>query len=107
MSPSTLFLKKKRENGIIQTYTHFNYRVGSMVKVTCETDFCAATVEFKNLADILSMQVAAMPALNLESLLTQKLIVDGNETVQSYLNHKKEILKENIAIADFVRWELK
>ena len=95
------------ENGIIQTYTHFNKRAGSMVKIICDTDFATHTKEMQEFADLLAMQVAAMPALNVESLQSQPLIIDSDVTVLMRLNSLRELLKENIFIADFARRALK
>lgn len=46
--------------GVVGTYVHSNGKIAAMVKVLCETDFVARTDDFKQLANDLAMQVAAM-----------------------------------------------
>ncbi len=45
--------------GIIASYVHSNGLVGSIVELSCETDFVAKNQEFKTLAYDLAMHVAA------------------------------------------------
>ncbi len=45
--------------GIIEAYVHAGGKIGVLVEVNCETDFVAATHEFKQLAHDLALQVAA------------------------------------------------
>jgi elongation factor Ts len=44
--------------GIIETYQHFNRRLGVMVEVNCETDFVANTDQFRAFAKDLALHVA-------------------------------------------------
>lgn len=46
--------------GLIETYLHFNKRLGVMVEVNCETDFVAATDAFKNFCRELAMHIASL-----------------------------------------------
>ena len=46
--------------GLVESYIHSGGRIGSVVEVTCETDFVARTEEFQELAKNLAMQIAAM-----------------------------------------------
>ncbi len=45
--------------GIIFSYIHFNFKVGVLIELNCETDFVARTDAFKELAKELAMQIAA------------------------------------------------
>lgn len=45
--------------GIIESYIHAGGKIGVLVEVNCETDFVAATNEFKLLAHNLALQIAA------------------------------------------------
>lgn len=53
--------KSSRETneGLIESYVHFNGRVGVLVEVDCETDFVARTAEFKEFAHNVALQVAS------------------------------------------------
>jgi elongation factor Ts len=46
--------------GLIETYQHFNQRLGVIVEVNCETDFVAATEPFRNFARDIAMHIATM-----------------------------------------------
>ncbi len=46
------------KQGMIETYVHGG-RIGVMVEVNCETDFVAATQEFKDLVHNIALQIAA------------------------------------------------
>ncbi|CAN5897729.1 translation elongation factor Ts [soil metagenome] len=46
--------------GVIESYIHFNSRVGVLVEVNCETDFVARTPEFKEFARSIALHVASM-----------------------------------------------
>jgi elongation factor Ts len=44
--------------GLIQTYSHHNKRLGVLVEVNCETDFVANTTQFQNFARDVALQIA-------------------------------------------------
>jgi elongation factor Ts len=44
--------------GVIETYLHFNRRLGVMVEVNCETDFVANTEQFRSFAKDLALHIA-------------------------------------------------
>ncbi|MDZ4385262.1 MAG: translation elongation factor Ts, partial [Candidatus Moranbacteria bacterium] len=45
--------------GVIVSYVHSNGRVGSIVKLLCETDFVGRNEEFKSLAQDIAMHITA------------------------------------------------
>jgi elongation factor Ts len=45
--------------GVIDSYIHFNARVGVLVELNCETDFVANTGEFRQLARDVALHVAS------------------------------------------------
>jgi elongation factor Ts len=47
------------KQGVIESYIHTGGKVGVIVEVNCETDFVAATNDFKALAHNLALQIAA------------------------------------------------
>lgn len=51
---------REAKEGLIVSYVHAGGRIGAMVEVNCETDFVARTDLFRQLAQELAMQVAAM-----------------------------------------------
>lgn len=46
--------------GVIQTYQHFNKRLGVMVEVNCETDFVASAAPFQEFARNVALHIANM-----------------------------------------------
>jgi elongation factor Ts len=50
---------RETRNGVLDLYSHGEGRVGVMVEVNCETDFVARTVEFRNFAHEIALQIAA------------------------------------------------
>lgn len=53
-------LDREAKEGFIGSYLHTNGKVGSLVKLYCETDFVARNDDFKALARDIAMHVAAM-----------------------------------------------
>ncbi len=47
------------KEGLIETYVHAGGRMGVIAEINCETDFVAATVEFRELAHNIALQIAA------------------------------------------------
>ncbi|MBI5031784.1 MAG: translation elongation factor Ts [Chloroflexi bacterium] len=47
------------KQGLIETYLHGVGKIGVMVEVNCETDFVAATNDFKELTHDIALQIAA------------------------------------------------
>jgi elongation factor Ts len=139
--------------GLVGSYIHPGGRVGVLIEVNCETDFVAATAEFRELVKDLAMHVAAasptlarwvrredVPADALEKerdilrsqaegtgkpanvidkivegklskfysenvLLEQPYVRNPDQTVEEYLKSKIAVLKENIQVRRFVRFE--
>jgi elongation factor Ts len=48
--------------GLIDSYIHFNHTVGVLVEVNCETDFVANTDEFRSLVKDIALHVASPAA---------------------------------------------
>ena len=51
------------KQGLVETYVHGGGKIGVVVEVNCETDFVAATNEFRQLAHDLALQIAASKPL--------------------------------------------
>lgn len=92
--------------GGIYSYVHHNHLVAAMLELGCETDFVSGNEDFKKLGAELAMQVASVPAKDVEELLKQDYIREPGKTVDDMI--KEAILKfgENIRIARFERWGL-
>lgn len=57
--------KSSRETheGLVESYIHFNGKLGVLIEVNCETDFVARTPEFKEFARNIALHVASMNPL--------------------------------------------
>jgi elongation factor Ts len=53
---------RSANQGLVESYIHFNNTVGSLVEVNCETDFVANTEEFRGLAKDIALHVASPAA---------------------------------------------
>lgn len=51
---------REAHEGVIAAYVHHNGKLAALLELACETDFVARTDEFKELANDLALQVAAM-----------------------------------------------
>jgi elongation factor Ts len=49
--------------GLIESYVHFNGKVGVLVELNCETDFVARNEEFRQLAKDLALHIASAQPL--------------------------------------------
>jgi elongation factor Ts len=78
-------------------------RVGSLIAVTCETDFMAATDDFKGFLVELARHVAEHAPKDVEALLQQKLA--SGATVGDTVKGLVGKLGENIQVARAVRYE--
>lgn len=92
--------------GLIESYTHQNGKVGAMIEILCETDFVARTDDFKHLAHEVAMQVAAMNPKDVDTLLKQDYIRDNSITIESLVKQAIGKLGENIIIKDIKRFEV-
>lgn len=101
--------KKKAEattQGIVEAYIHNGEKVGSLIVLTCQTDFVARTSDFKKLAHELSLQVASMNPKDIKDLLSQTYIRDPKKTVQALIDENIAKLGENIEVKKVVRFSI-
>lgn len=92
--------------GIIETYSHGNGKIGVLLEINCETDFVARNPEFKEFCHDIAMQIASMKPKNIEELKKQEFIKDLDITVDELLTQKIAKIGENIKIKRFTRYEL-
>jgi len=66
--------------GIVETYSHGEGRVGVMVEVNCETDFVARSEDFRTFAHEIALQIAgASPLYISETDIPEDVIKDLEE----------------------------
>ena len=105
------------ENGVIESYIHTGGRIGSLVELSCETDFVARTEEFIKCAKEIAMQVAAMNPISINKednkqyedeqiLELQTYIRDSSKTVGEVVKELSARVGENIVIKKMHRFEI-
>lgn len=92
--------KAGRETGVayIFSYVHFNGRVGSLVKLACETDFVAKTEDFQKLGKELAMQVASTGVTDPAVMLKQDYLRDPGKSVEELVKAVSAKTGENVQI---------
>ncbi len=114
--------ERETSNGVVESYIHAGGRIGVLVEVNCETDFVANTLEFRELARNIAMQVAAMNPQVVSAddperagiegsdeevcLLSQPFIRDGSKTIANLIQDTIAKTGENVRVRRFVRFEL-
>ncbi len=73
--------------GYIGSYVHSNGKVGSMVKLACETDFVARNESFRELAYDIAMHITA----------TNPEYLEPESVPEEVVNKEKDIFKEQLA----------
>ena len=90
--------------GRVSAFVGPKSRIGALVAVTCETDFMAATDDFKSLIADLARHVADHAPKNVEELVGQKWSKTGSsvgEAIKLLIGK----LGENIQVARIARFE--
>jgi len=77
---------REASEGLVSSYIHHNGRVGVLLEVNCETDFMAATDQFKLFCREVSLHIASM----------NPLCVNREEVPAELVAKETEILKAQI-----------
>ena len=75
---------KTANEGIIGSYVHFDDKTAAIVEVNCETDFVAATDDFKGLAKDLALHIAS----------TDPLGISKDEISEDEIEREKQVYLE-------------
>lgn len=78
---------KETTEGVVHAYIHPGNKMGVLVELNCETDFVANTADVQKFAQDLALHIAAM----------KPLYTTAEEVDPKFLEHEKEILKEQLA----------
>ena len=90
---------RETHEGLIESYIHFNGRVGVLVEVNCETDFVARTPEFREFARNVALHVASMDPLGVSEEDVPQAAVDEERSIaerQALETGKPEKIQEKI-----------
>jgi len=97
---------KETNEGQVFAYTHHDGKLGSLVKITCETDFVARSQEFQTLGRELALQVASMEAKTPVKLLKQAYVRDTSKTIADLVAEVAVKVKEKLVIAEIARMKV-
>ncbi len=96
-------LSRTAKQGLVGHYLSDDRKFGALVELNCETDFVAATDDFKNLlSEILDMVVKHKPS-SVEELLSLK--TDSGDTVEEKIKLAIGKIGENIVLRRFAIFE--
>jgi elongation factor Ts len=91
--------------GQIFSYVH-SKRIGVLMDLRAETDFVVKTEDFQNLGHELVMQLAAVPAANVEEFLAQPYIKNDSKTVKDMIMEISARTGEVIRVNSISRLEV-
>jgi len=97
---------REMSQGNVFSYIHHNKKIGSLLVIMCETDFVAKNDAFQDLGNDLAMHVASTHPADKEALLAEGFIKDTSMTVDEKIKSVVLKLGENIAVGEFVRFEI-
>lgn len=94
------------KEGTVFSYSDASAGAAVLVEVNCETDFVAATDNFKNFVKDVAKHIAKANPENPAALLSQKYIGDSSKTVDDFLKETIAKVGENITLRRFIRYPL-
>jgi elongation factor Ts len=92
---------------VVDSYVHPGRPMGSLVSLSCETDFVARNPEFKNFVHEIAMQVASMNPKNVDELVAQEYIRQPGIKISDLVKRAIAKFGENIKIEEIVRFPSK
>ncbi len=99
--------ERQATEGLIATYLHHNGKLSAMIELSCETDFVARTEEFRQLAQDLALQVAAMDPqyVSPDLIPAEEVEKKKQEFLAELMNdHKPEEIKQKIIEGKLNKW---
>ncbi len=94
------------EDGLVYSYIHNSGKVGSLVLLSCETDFVAKTEDFQKLCKDIAMQVCSEDYEDLEKLLESEYIRDPSKKISDLINEAVAKVGEKIEIRKFAKFSV-
>src|SRR5687767_7915704 len=98
--------ERAAKEGVVASYIHANGRIGALVELASETDFVSRGDDFRQLAQEIAMQVAAMNPATVDELLEQSYIRDASKTIKDLVTAVAVSTKENVHVRRIQRFAL-
>jgi elongation factor Ts len=86
--------------GTVAAYMHSTGQVGSLVRLSSETDFVSKNEEFVAIARDIAMHAAAMRPANIEELMAQPSIKDPSKTVADLISGAVQKFGERVEVSE-------
>ncbi|MFA5129668.1 MAG: translation elongation factor Ts [Patescibacteria group bacterium] len=99
--------ERETAEGLVESYTHSNGKIGVLVELQCETDFVARNPEFKQLAHEIAMQIVAMAPLYVQVSDIPPTMVEKEKHIymtEDALANKPEEIKAKIVEGKLNKW---
>lgn len=85
--------------GAVASYIHNGGQIGTLVLLSCETDFVSKNEEFAALARDIAMHAAAMHSTSIETLLEEAFIKDPSVTIAARIAAATQKFGERIVLS--------
>lgn len=98
---------RSANEGVIGSYVHFDQRLAVIVEVNCETDFVAATDQFKSFAKDIAMHIANMNPqyVKREDVPEEQVAAESRLQMERALEEgKPEQIAEKIVAGRLNKW---
>jgi elongation factor Ts len=92
-------------DGAVGSYIAADGKAGVIVEVNCETDFVAKTPDFQALVKDIAEHIAKNAPADTAALAEQPFAKEPGKTVGQLVTEKIAVIKENIVIRRFARYE--
>jgi elongation factor Ts len=97
---------REANEGLVYSYIHNGSKIGSMVMLTCETDFVAKTEDFARIAKEIALQVSSEDFKSLEDLLNSPYMRDESKKVSDLVAELSAKTGEKVELKNFVRFAI-
>jgi elongation factor Ts len=97
---------REANEGLVYSYIHNGSKIGSMVMLTCETDFVAKTEDFARVAKEIALQVSSEEIKDLETLLNSPYMRDESKKISDLIAELSAKTGEKVELKNFVRFAI-
>jgi len=92
--------------GVVDAYIHSSKTMGTLIELSCETDFVARNEEFMTMARDIAMHITAVNPADIAELLEQPFVKNPDITIKQLTDGGVQKFGEKIVISRFVRFSV-
>lgn len=92
--------------GVVDAYIHSSKTIGTLIELSCETDFVARNEEFVTMARDIAMHITAVNPTDVAELLEQPFVKNPDITIKQLVDGGVQKFGEKIAVSRFVRFSV-